>query len=83
MFGFATIRLSFASMGLARASMAAFDLLRVDEYRQLAAANYDDTPWSREDLQEVAAACGRERNSIRLIEARSGHAHRPPLRGMI
>jgi hypothetical protein len=32
----------------------AFVLLRVDEYKQLTTAVYDDSPWTRDDL--VAAA---------------------------
>ena len=34
----------------------AFVLLRVDEYKQLTAAVYDDSPWTRDELQAVAAA---------------------------
>jgi hypothetical protein len=32
----------------------AFVLLRIDEYKQL--TEYDDTPWTREELQAMAAA---------------------------
>jgi len=32
----------------------AFVLLRIDEYKQL--TEYDDSPWTREELQSVAAA---------------------------
>ena len=32
----------------------AFVLLRVDEFKQLTADLYDDSPWSREELQAVA-----------------------------
>ncbi|HEX4124301.1 MAG TPA: hypothetical protein VHY37_06195 [Tepidisphaeraceae bacterium] len=32
----------------------AFVLLRVDEYKQLTAAVYDDSPWTRDELQAVA-----------------------------
>ncbi len=34
----------------------AFVLLRIDEYKQLTAAQYDDSPWTRDELQAVAAA---------------------------
>jgi hypothetical protein len=34
----------------------AFVLLHVDEYRQLTSAQYDDSPWTRDELQAVAAA---------------------------
>jgi alpha-D-ribose 1-methylphosphonate 5-phosphate C-P lyase len=32
----------------------AFVLLRVEEYKQLTTAIYDDTPWTREELAAVA-----------------------------
>jgi len=32
----------------------AFVLLRIDEYKQL--TEYDDSPWTREELQAAAAA---------------------------
>ena len=32
----------------------AFVLLRVDEYKKLTANAYDDTPWTREELQASA-----------------------------
>lgn len=31
-----------------------FVLLRVDQYKQLTTAMYDDSPWTREELQAVA-----------------------------
>ncbi len=34
----------------------AFVLLRVDEYKQLTTEQYDDSPWTRGELQAVAAA---------------------------
>jgi hypothetical protein len=34
----------------------AFVLLRIDEYKQLTTAQYDDSPWTRDELQAVAAA---------------------------
>jgi hypothetical protein len=34
----------------------AFVLLRFDEYKQLTAVQYDDSPWTRDELQAVAAA---------------------------
>ena len=34
----------------------AFVLLPVDEYKQLTAVQYDDSPWTRDELQAVAAA---------------------------
>ncbi len=33
----------------------AFVLLRIDEYKQLTTAQYDDTSWTRDELQAVAA----------------------------
>jgi hypothetical protein len=33
-----------------------FVLLRFDEYRKLTADLYDDSPWTREELQAVASA---------------------------
>jgi hypothetical protein len=36
----------------------AFVLLRVDEYKQLTAAVYDDSPWTRDELQAAAWATG-------------------------
>jgi hypothetical protein len=32
----------------------AFVLLRVDEYERLSAQEYDDSPWTREELQALA-----------------------------
>jgi hypothetical protein len=34
----------------------AFVLVPVDEYKQLTTAIYDDSPWTREELQAMAAA---------------------------
>jgi hypothetical protein len=34
----------------------AFVLLRIDEYKQLTTTQYDDSPWTRDELQAVAAA---------------------------
>ncbi len=34
----------------------AFVLIRIDEYKKLTTDEYDDSPWSREELQAVAAA---------------------------
>jgi PHD/YefM family antitoxin component YafN of YafNO toxin-antitoxin module len=31
-----------------------FVLLRVDEYKRLKEAEYDDSPWTREELQALA-----------------------------
>jgi hypothetical protein len=35
-----------------------FVLLRVDEYRRLKEEEYDDTPWTREELQALAWNAG-------------------------
>ena len=37
----------------------AFVLLRVDEYKRLTADAYDDSPWTREELQALAWEVGR------------------------
>lgn len=36
-----------------------FILLRVEEYERLKAAEYDDSPWSREELQTLAWEAGK------------------------
>jgi alpha-D-ribose 1-methylphosphonate 5-phosphate C-P lyase len=36
-----------------------FVLLRVDEYDRLKAEEYDDTPWTKEELQALAWEAGR------------------------
>ena len=35
-----------------------FVLLRIDEYERLKAEEYDDSPWSREELQALAWEAG-------------------------
>jgi len=37
-----------------------FVLLRVDEYERLKEAEYDDTPWTREELQALAWEAGKQ-----------------------
>jgi alpha-D-ribose 1-methylphosphonate 5-phosphate C-P lyase len=37
-----------------------FVLLRVDEYERLAADEYDDSPWTREELEAIAWEAGKE-----------------------
>jgi hypothetical protein len=36
-----------------------FVLLRVDEYRRLKEEEYDDSPWTREELQALAWEAGK------------------------
>lgn len=36
-----------------------FVLLRVDEYQHLKEAEYDDSPWTREELQSLAWEAGK------------------------
>jgi len=37
-----------------------FILLRADEYRRLKAAEYDDSPWTKEELHALAWETGNE-----------------------
>jgi hypothetical protein len=37
-----------------------FVLLRVDEYQRLKESEYDDSPWTREELQALAWEAGKE-----------------------
>jgi hypothetical protein len=37
-----------------------FVLLRVDEYERLKGAEYDDSPWTREELQALAREAGKQ-----------------------
>ena len=37
-----------------------FVLLRVDEYERLKEDEYDDSPWTREELQALAWAAGKQ-----------------------
>ncbi len=37
-----------------------FVLLRVEEYERLKAAEYDDSPWTREELEALAWETGEE-----------------------
>jgi alpha-D-ribose 1-methylphosphonate 5-phosphate C-P lyase len=40
-------------------TMETFVLLRVDEYQRLKEGEYDDSPWTREELQALAWEAGK------------------------
>jgi hypothetical protein len=45
-----------------------FVLLRADEYQRLKAEEYDDSPWTREELQALAWEAGKHAGSDDMEE---------------
>jgi hypothetical protein len=55
----------------------AFVLLRVDEYARLTEDEYDDSPWTREELQALAWETGRRAGWDDADDADEAAAEKP------